>query len=229
MLTTVYNGVVYQKIFGQDNAMVLGLETDNKWGSPINVKIVDKVQIGKNSYPVIRIKEDAFAYQQLNEVELPSIIRHIGRRAFTKSTVKTIRRNPHILKQAVTIENYAFSSCPELKKVCFNGPVSFGVKVFEFCPELQAIDSFNFCNLPDSIFALCGLESLYVSELLKDVQPDALKDSKIKDVYFLEGSKIEISEHIASQFKGKILHVESDNPIVNLAFEGYRVMIEERT
>lgn len=228
MLTTVvYNGVAYQKIFNQNNAMVLGLETDNKSGLPVNVKIVDKVQIGTNSYPVIRIKEDAFAYQQLNEVEMPWTIRHIGRRAFCKSSLRTIRRNPHIIRKSVTIEDYAFCDCPELKKVCFNGPVSFGMKVFWCCPKLQIIDSFNFCNLPDSTFALCGLESLYVSELLTDMQPEALKNSEVKDVYFLEDSKIEISENIASQFKGKTLHVESDNPIVNLAFEGFEISIED--
>lgn len=237
MADIVKDGISYRLYKGRKEAVVLGFhrpEDYSRWGKlqnlmPFDVSIPSEIEQYGIKYSVVEIKKEAFQHKKIGKVTVPSSLRKVGNYAFAQSSISSFNRLCADNPIQIDVGEMAVSHCDELIHVAFNGLVKFEEDTFMGCSKLRLIDSENFINLHEAILANTKVDKIFISDSLLEVSKKWNQSSKIKDIYFTSVPSMEILLGLLAENQECILHCDEDSPIINLAFEGYRVMIEERT
>lgn len=124
---------------------------------------------------VTSIGEKAFASSSMGSVSLPSTIRTIARYAFDQSDITALTfNNP---TSAVTIKEYAFSSCEKLKSVALPATLtSLGECAFYKCSALTSLSISGVATIPTQAFAYCTrLDNITIGEGISTIGQHAFE------------------------------------------------------
>lgn len=235
MADIVKDGISYRLYKGRKEAIVLGFHRPEdyfRWGKlqnlvPFDVSIPSEIEQDGIKYSVVEIKKEAFQRKKIGKVTVPSSLRKIGVYAFAQSSISSFNRLCADNPVQMDVGEMAFSHCDELIHVAFNGAVKFEGNTFISCSKLKMIDSENFINLHEAILAYSKVDKIFISANVLEVSKKWNRSSKITNIYFVSTPSREVLLALLAENQECTLHCNEDSPIINLVFEGYRVIIEE--
>ena len=176
--------------------------------------------------PVVQIESSAFKeMKNLEAVWIGKNVTLIESEAFYDCpSLKSVE----ILSPEIEIDSYAFSSCENLKRFYAAGIVSLSSGVFSRCKKLEEFTGI-IDSLYRSVFTWCkSLKGqLTFAEEVYHFSGDAFRgDCGITDLYF-PGSINHFYNMETDLTESLVFHCFEGSNVCNLAYEGYRVVVQE--
>ena len=178
--------------------------------------------------PVDTIGDRAF-YQcsGVEEVIIPSTIGNIRAFAFAESDIVRVTRSINNNSPILYVDRFAFADCWHLHIVELGGATFLEQSGYQFknCHNLKQIDSLSIKgSIPLGAFMGSGIHHFCFTDGMK-IGFDAFKDVDL-DMVFVTGRLGNTSNFFPTHQNIKII-CEENNPIINLAYEGYDITFKQ--